>query len=100
MDKQAYHYNKKKLKGKTAGTYRYFYSCDPYDNPDIWLEDKPYAEKINPMPRLKLQSANGRFYTLLTRKSITIITPTPESLLPLFTAKMKKNSHPNSDKRE
>lgn len=44
MDKQAYHYNKKKLKGKTAGTYRYFYPCDPNDNPDIWLEDKPYAE--------------------------------------------------------
>ena len=44
MDKQAYHYNKKKPKGKTAGTYRYFYPCDPYDNPDIWLEDKAYAE--------------------------------------------------------
>ena len=44
MDKQAYHYNKKKLKGKAAGTYRYFYPCDPDDNPDIWLEDKAYAE--------------------------------------------------------
>ena len=44
MDKQAYHYNKKKLKGKTARTYRYFYPCDPYDNPDIWLDDKAYAE--------------------------------------------------------
>ena len=44
MDKQAHHYNKKKLKGKSAGTYRYFYPCDPYDNPDIWLEDKPYTE--------------------------------------------------------
>lgn len=43
MDKQAYHYNKKKLKGKTAGTYLYFYPCDPSDNPDKWMEGKAYA---------------------------------------------------------
>ena len=43
MDKQAYHYNKKKLKGKTAGTYLYFYPCDPSDNPDKWIEGKAYA---------------------------------------------------------
>ena len=44
MDKQAYHYNKKKLKGKTPGTYLYFYPCDPSDKPDRWIEGKPYAE--------------------------------------------------------
>ena len=43
MDKQAYHYNKKKLKGKTAGTYLYFYPCAPSDNPDKWIEGKAYA---------------------------------------------------------
>ncbi len=43
MDKQAYHYNKKKLKGKTEGTYLYFYPCDPSDNPDKWIEGKAYA---------------------------------------------------------
>ena len=43
MDKQAYHYNKKKLKGKTAGTYLYFYPCDPSDNPDKWIDGKAYA---------------------------------------------------------
>ena len=43
MDKQAYHYNKKKLKGKTPGTYLYFYPCDPSDNPDKWIEGKAYA---------------------------------------------------------
>ena len=70
MDKQAYHY-KKKLKGKTAGTYRYLYPCDPYDN-----------------------------YILWTKQSIKITTPTPESLRRLFTVKTKKNSHPSSVKRE
>ena len=43
MDKQAYHYNKKKLKGKKEGTYLYFYPCDPSDNPDKWIEGKAYA---------------------------------------------------------
>ena len=43
MDKQAYHYNKKKLKGKTPETYLYFYPCDPSDNPDKWIEGKSYA---------------------------------------------------------
>ena len=44
MDKQAYHYNKKKLKGKTPDTYLYFYPCDPADKPNRWIEGKPYAE--------------------------------------------------------
>ncbi len=44
MDKQAYHYNKKKMKGKTPGMYRYFYPCDPADKPDCYLGSKAYAE--------------------------------------------------------
>ena len=44
MDKQAYHYNKKKLRGKTPGTFRYFYPCDPADKPDKWFDGKAYAE--------------------------------------------------------
>ena len=44
MDKQAYHYNKKKLKGKTPGTFRYFYPCDPADKPNKWFDGKAYAE--------------------------------------------------------
>lgn len=44
MDKQAYHYNKKKMKGKTPGTYRYFYPCDPANKPDCYLGSKAYAE--------------------------------------------------------
>ena len=44
MDKQAYHYNKKKLKGKTSGTFRYFYPCDAKDKPNKWFDGKAYAE--------------------------------------------------------
>ena len=44
MDKQAYHYNKKKLKGKTPGTFRYFYPCDPADKPNKWFDGKAYTE--------------------------------------------------------
>lgn len=44
MNKQAYHYNKKKLKGKTPGTFCYFYPCDPADKPDKWFDGKAYAE--------------------------------------------------------
>lgn len=44
MDKQAYHYNKKELRGKTPGTFRYFYPCDPADKPDKWFDGKAYAE--------------------------------------------------------
>ena len=44
MDKQAYHYNKKKLKGKTPGTFRYFYPCDAKDKPNKWFVGKAYAE--------------------------------------------------------
>lgn len=44
MDKQAYHYNKKKLRGKTPGTFCYFYPCDPADKPDKWFDGKAYAE--------------------------------------------------------
>ena len=44
MDKKAYHYNKKKLKGKTPGTFRYFYPCDAKDKPNKWFDGKAYAE--------------------------------------------------------
>lgn len=43
MDKLAYHFNKKKLPGKTPGTYLYYYPCDPADKPDKWLGGKAYA---------------------------------------------------------
>lgn len=45
MDKQAYHYNKKKMKGKTPGTYRYFYPCDPADNGVAWRYWKRFVKK-------------------------------------------------------
>lgn len=74
MDKQAYHYNKKKLKGKTAGTYLYFYPCDPSDNPDKWIDGKAYAV-------IEVTEPNGKFYLLLTEKSTTTTTHTFASLL-------------------
>lgn len=43
MDKQAYHYNKKKLPGKTPNSYLYYYPCERADNPNAWIEDKPYV---------------------------------------------------------
>lgn len=43
MDKLAYHFNKKKLPGKTPGTYLYYYPCDPADRPDKWLGGKAFA---------------------------------------------------------
>lgn len=32
------------MKGKTPGTYRYLYPCDPADKPDCYLGCKAYAE--------------------------------------------------------
>ena len=98
MDKQAYHYNKKKLKGRNlkARQQEHIAIFTLVTQTTILIS----GWKINPMPRLKLQSANGRFYILWTKQSITITTPIHASLHRLFTAKMKKNSHPNSDKRE
>ena len=43
MDKLAYHYNKRKLPGKTPPTYRYYYPCDPADRPNCYMDGKSYA---------------------------------------------------------
>ena len=43
MDKLAYHLNKKKLPGKTPGTYLYYYPCDPADRPNFYMGGKAYA---------------------------------------------------------
>ena len=43
MDKLAYHYNKKKLPGKTHGTFLYYYPCDPKDTPNLYMGGKAYA---------------------------------------------------------
>lgn len=43
MDKLAYHYNKRKLPGKTPHTYRYYYPCDPADRPNCYMNGKSYA---------------------------------------------------------
>lgn len=42
MDKLAYHYNKKKLPGKTPGTYLYYYPCKRREQANARLEDKSY----------------------------------------------------------
>lgn len=42
MDKLAYHYNKKKLPGKTLGTYLYYYPCKRKEQANARLEDKSY----------------------------------------------------------
>ena len=42
MDKLAYHYNKKKLLGKTPGTYLYYYPCKRKEQANARLEDKSY----------------------------------------------------------
>ena len=42
MDKVAYHYNKKKLPGKTPGTYLYYYPCKRREQANARLEDKSY----------------------------------------------------------
>lgn len=43
MDKLSYHYNKRKLPGKTPGCYLYRYPCDSADSPDCYIGGKPYA---------------------------------------------------------
>lgn len=43
MDKLAYHYNKKKIPGKTQGTFLYYYPCDPSDTPNLYMGGKAYA---------------------------------------------------------
>lgn len=43
MDKLSYHFNKKKLPGKTPGTYLYHYPCDPADRPNFYMGGKAYA---------------------------------------------------------
>lgn len=43
MDKLSYHFNKKKLPGKTPGTYLYHYPCDPTDWPNFHMGGKAYA---------------------------------------------------------
>ena len=43
MDKLSYHFNKKKLPGKTPGTYLYYYPCDPADRPNFYMGGKAYA---------------------------------------------------------
>ena len=42
MDKLAYHYNKKKLLGKTPGTYLYYYPCKRKEQANARIEDKSY----------------------------------------------------------
>ena len=42
MDKLVYHYNKKKLPGKTPGTYLYYYPCKRRGQANARLEDKSY----------------------------------------------------------
>ena len=42
MDKLAYHYNKKKLPGKTPGTYLYYYPCKRKEQANARLEDRSY----------------------------------------------------------
>ena len=42
MDKLAYHYNKKKLLGKTPGTYLYYYPCKRKEQANARLEDRSY----------------------------------------------------------
>ena len=42
MDKLAYHYNKKKLPGKTPGTFLYYYPCKRRAQANARLEDKSY----------------------------------------------------------
>lgn len=42
MDKLAYHYNKKKLPGKTPGTFLYYYPCKRKEQANARLEDKSY----------------------------------------------------------
>lgn len=42
MDKLAYHYNKKKLPGKTPGTYLYYYPCKKREQATVRIEDKGY----------------------------------------------------------
>lgn len=43
MDKLSYHFNKKKLPGKTPGTYLYHYPCAPADRPNFYMGGKAYA---------------------------------------------------------
>ena len=43
MDKLAYHYNKKKLPGKTPDTFLYYYPCDLADKPNFYMGGKGYA---------------------------------------------------------
>ena len=43
MDKLSYHFNKKKLPGKTPGTYLYHYPCNPADRPNFYMGGKAYA---------------------------------------------------------
>ena len=42
MDKLAYHYNKKKLPGKTPGSYLYYYPCKRKEQANARLEDRSY----------------------------------------------------------
>ena len=43
MDKLSYHFNKKRLPGKTPNTYLYHYPCDPADRPNCYMGGKAYA---------------------------------------------------------
>ena len=52
MDKLAYHYNKKKLPGKTPGTYLYYYPCKRKEQANARLEDRSYiALEVTPRQR-------------------------------------------------
>ena len=43
MEKLAYHYNKKKIPGKTQDAFLYYYPCDPADTPNLYMGGRAYA---------------------------------------------------------
>ena len=90
MDKQAYHYNKKKLRGKTPGTFRYFYPCDPADKPDKWFDGKAYAE-------IEVTEREWQILFSLDKEEYN---DDHANSLRSFTARMRRNLRPNSGRRE
>lgn len=93
MDKQAYHYNKKKLRGKTPGTFRYFYPCDPADKPDKWFDGKAYAE-------IEVTEREWQILFSLDKEEYNDDHAYVRKSLRSFTARMRRNLRPNSGRRE
>lgn len=86
MDKQAYHYNKKKMKGKTPGTYRYLYPCDPADTPNLYIGGKAYAViEVTEREWQILNALDEKEYNAdhaYTRKFTPLLYATDEQALP------------------